>query len=250
MTRDHLQPLLDNATQKIVKGLDKVVCALNGGPTTSGIEGLDLIRYCDASGALTGFVAAIINEDRTGLTFLYFDQNLNPILIQPAGAPCTGSNKQVFQDCRCDDVNGDGSNIVKYVQFSTYDPATNTIVITGTWNEAHTAAYVPVNPVNCSTIGTQPLVVQQREHIVGANIWTRPANLIESVTIKVRHIGDILNPPTITDAAGRITPLFAGDVETYSVLGGGATSVQWLTGQYIVTQNAGDVITILYTQLQ
>ena len=36
MTRDHLQPLLDNATQKIVKGLDKVVCALNGGPTTSG----------------------------------------------------------------------------------------------------------------------------------------------------------------------------------------------------------------------
>lgn len=250
MTRDQLQPLLDSVTQKLGKKLDIIACNITGGSTTTGIEGLDLIRYCDASGALTGFVAAIINEDRTGLTFLYFDQNLNPILIKPAGEPCTGSNKKVIQDCRCDDVNGDGSNIVKYVQFSTYDPATNTIVVTGTWNEALTAPYVPVNPVDCSSIGTQPLIVQQREHIVGANIWTRPANLIESVTIKVRYIGDILNPPTITDAAGRVTPLFVGDVETYSVLGGGATSVQWLTGQYIVTQNAGDVITILYTELQ
>lgn len=108
MTRDQLQPLLDSVTQRLGKKLDIIACNITGGSTTTGIEGLDLIRYCNASGALTDFVAAIINEDRTGLTFLYFDQNLNPILIQPAGAPCTGSNKEVIQDCRCDDVNGDG----------------------------------------------------------------------------------------------------------------------------------------------
>ena len=207
----------------------------------------DAREGCAANISMTQWVVKQ-NGNPTG-TIYYTDVNGAVI---PAPAPGTFSfgpcnpAKQIFQRCLCDDVNGDGSLIINYVQFYTYDPATNAIAVTGNWLADLSATYTPINPIDCDSIGTDVKVVVRRFDLIGSSTWTMPVD-VQSFTIRVRRIGDILNPPTITDNNGTATPLFLGDVETYSILTEDSTVLQ---GTFSVTNNnAGDYITINYTQI-
>ena len=187
----------------------------------------------------------------TGLPGDIYYLDINGVLVAtPVGTivpGICGSNSEIRSICRCDDVNGDGSLIVTYTEFYTIDLA-GVITIIANYTDLPWTPYVPVNPVDCNSIGTTVSLVQQREHLTGPFIWNRPGNNIESLTIKVRNI-DPLNPPTITDRAGRITPLFIGDVESWGVNGNNPDAIGLLIGGFTITSSSpSTVITLLYTE--
>jgi hypothetical protein len=187
------------------------------------------------------------NTTPTLVGVIWLDENNNVVAAPPVftvGACNTSLN--VYQRCLCDDVNGDGSLIVPFVQFYTYDHVNNVIAFTGSFTNDLSAPYVPVNAVDCETIGSVLTVSQQREHFNGVFVWNRPANT-QSVTVKVRSVGNSVTPPTVTDQSGRVTPLYAGDSDTWSI---NDNENLFLNGGFTVTGNhPNDVITILYTQL-
>lgn len=187
----------------------------------------------------------------TGLpTDIYYLDSNGVIIPQPAGAitmgPCTDGD-QIFKACRCDDVNGDGSLIVRYIEFYTVDAASGTITILSNYTENPWTLYVPVNPVDCDSLGVVQNLVQRRLSFTGVFVWNRPATNVQSVTVKVRNVGTVL--PTVTDNAGGVTSLYNGDVETWSLIDGNTSGVPWLTGNFIVASvDANTEITILYTE--
>ncbi|MEC3994995.1 hypothetical protein VSR01_16240 [Actinacidiphila sp. DG2A-62] len=64
----------------------------------------------------------------------------------------TASGRQIVERCACDDVNGDGSVIVRYVELwsvNTGNPDDEPLLL-GTWQDGDfTMPYEPVNPVDC-----------------------------------------------------------------------------------------------------
>lgn len=177
--------------------------------------------------------------------------NLSGVIV---AAPTAGTftfgdciQSSIYQRCLCDDVNGDQSLIVNYIEFYRYDPVTNAITVIGTWREDLSATYIPVNPIDCNLIGNTVLLVQQREELTGIFVWNRPANQIQSITLKVRATGP--TNPTVRDNANRVTNLYLGDVETWSTLDD-TNAAGWLTGGFTITSiDPKTIITILYTEL-
>lgn len=192
----------------------------------------------------------IVKDNGQPTGTVYYTDLSGTIVAAPApGTFSFGScslDQQIFQRCLCDDVNGDQSLIVNYIEFYTYDPSTNSITVTGYWDQDLLNPYVPVNPINCSTIGTATQLVQRRVHLTGAQVWNRP-NTVVSMTIFVRRIGDVTNPATITDNAAVITPLFIGDNITYGIINDNNTLLQ---GTFSITMmDVDDIITINYLEL-
>ena len=189
------------------------------------------------------------NGQPTGVVY-YTD--LTGAIVPAPGAgtftfgPCSQTNDQVFQRCLCDNINGDLSVIVNYIEFYTYDPTTNTITVTGTWTEDLTAPYVPINPIDCNAIGAPTSLVQRKVDLTGIQVWNRPTT-VTSLTIRVRRIGDITNPPTTIDNNAVVTSLFIGDTESYGIINPSHTILQ---GTFSVNLNhANDFITIHYLEL-
>lgn len=188
----------------------------------------------------------------TGLPGDVYYLDINGVLVPaPVGTIVPGqcnANTQVFERCRCDDVNGDGSLIVNYIEFYTVNPTTGVPTILSTYTDPPWTPYVPINPVDCASIGTTVSLVQRRVELSGIFVWNRPVN-IQSLTIKVRRTNNTVFP-TITDNGGGVTNLYLGDVETYSHLGDQSTVPQWLTGNFIVSSASPDtLITISYTEI-
>ena len=216
------------------------------------IEGVDTILYCDGNCNITGAIAFQRDETTGALITIYLDANYQITNVLPSGQPCDvacspSQNQQEL--CLCDDVNGDGTVVNRFIRIVSI-ASDGTITIVGDYLPDYSGPYTVQGTVrDCSDIGNNVFLVQNRIELAGIQAWTRP-DLAESVTIKVRRVGDFNNPPTITDAAGTVTPLYAGDVETWSVEGN-APAVSWLTGDFIVTLNhPDDIITIVWTQLQ
>jgi hypothetical protein len=69
--------------------------------------------------------------------------------------PTSGSispDREVFEQCGCDDVNGDGTVIVRYVELYSVDVLTPGAVplLLGRFEDFDlTQPYAPVNPVPC-----------------------------------------------------------------------------------------------------
>jgi hypothetical protein len=84
---------------------------------------------------------------------------------------------------------------------------------------------------------------QHREQIVGVGAWVRPVGA-SAVTVKCRAVGDVLNPPTITDASAVVTPLFVGDEETWESPDG----TPFLSGFTVTANDPGDLITIIWLE--
>lgn len=248
MTRQQLEQVISGPLNEIIDSLNCLI--QNAGGTTSALES-DPQLICVTGAPPTQLIQWVVKLDGVpNGTVIY--TNLSGAVVGAPGAgtftfgACSVSDTQVFQRCLCDDVNGDGSIIFTYIEFYQYDPATNSITVTGTWNETLTAIYVPVNPVDCDSLGNPIQIVQRRLDLIGVTNWVRPVDA-QAVTLKVRRVGSVLTPPTITDNNGTITPLFLGDVESWSIIDGDSTVLQ---GTFSVTNNnAGDYITINYTQI-
>lgn len=61
-------------------------------------------------------------------------------------------DREIFDQCRCDDVAGDGSNIVRYVELYSVDVLTAGAapLLLGRFADSDLSTpYVPVNPVPC-----------------------------------------------------------------------------------------------------
>lgn len=150
----------------------------------------------------------------------------------------------VDQLCLCDDNAG---VITEFIRFYSYDPNTNAITFTGDWLPDLSATYTPTGTVGlCSQTGTPLQLVQRRIHLTGIQVWNRPATVV-SMTIFVRRVGDVTNPPSITDNAANTTPLFIGDNISYGIPNDSSTVLQ---GSFAVNMaHVNDVITIHYLEL-
>lgn len=199
----------------------------------------------------TSLIQWVVKDNGQPTGAVYYTDLSGTVVAAPGAGTfvfgsCSNTTAEIYQRCQCDDINGDGSVVIRYIEFYQYDPATNTITVLGTFSSDLSTPYVPINPVDCGTLGTEPQIVQRRIELSGVTAWNRPLT-VQSMTIKVRRVGSILTPPTITDNAGNITPLYIGDVETWSVLDTAATVLQ---GTFTITlNNVGDTISVIYTEM-
>lgn len=84
--------------------------------------------------------------------------------------------------CRCDDVNGDKTEIVSYVRVvSIADDGTVTVV--GEYLPDFSAAYTPVNPIDCDDIG-EDAFLQPLELCDAVGTFWRIIDLISGTTIR------------------------------------------------------------------
>src|SRR5690606_18721937 len=165
MTRDQLQAFLQPFFERLAGQLNCL------GTTANGLESDPQIICINGVTAIQWVVKD--NGQPNGVVH-YTDVN-GAVIPAPAPGtftlgPCGGTeeNVEIRSRCLCDDVNGDRTNIVRFVQFYTYNASTNVITITGNWLADLSATYSPVNPVDCDTLGQPSQVIQPRIDLNGA----------------------------------------------------------------------------------
>lgn len=148
--------------------------------------------------------------------------------------------------CKCDDVNGDGSVITNFVK--AYEICVTNGVITSTFignftDDTFTTPYVlQGTEVDCSAIGADARVSQQRLVLNGAGSFSIPADCI-SYSVKVFAAG---GGPTFTDSAANVSPLYAGETMIFS--DGSDDGIVFVPGATITTL-VGDLVVIDYQKL-
>ena len=116
-----------------------------------------------------------------------------------------------------DDVNGDGSLLIKY-----YDASKTTIIGTNVITESLGSftsellenSYTPTNPTNPDTVGTAA-IIEQRRILLQGNSWSPTPTTLE-YSIRVDAVGNELTPPTFTDSEGVITNLRLNEFLAFS----------------------------------
>ena len=152
--------------------------------------------------------------------------------------------QEIKQTCLIDDVNGDQSDLVKYVdacliQVSGNDVTSNNL---GSFTDSTLKTrYNPVNPVDPESLGTTARVRQGRVEISGAT-WS-PNDLIRSYSVVSRVVTNPVSPPTFTDSFGNVTNL------PISVEVGYSHDLDLLDSAPVVTVPADDKVIITYTQI-
>lgn len=160
------------------------------------------------------------------------------------------SFKEIIINCLCDDVVGDLSDIVSYVEaFVQIVDSTNVLTVQslGTYtDETLTTTYTPVSPVDCDAIGSEITGFQtQRYYLTNQNTWV-PTNLRTlSIEIFVVEVGDVSTPPLITNANGVQTPLFVTSAwESYN-----HGDDHLLRGGFQIDTFSGDKVIVKTTEL-
>lgn len=194
------------------------------------------------------FLKSIVTEDQT-------TESEQIMFLADGGTatvPYVEATHGRFVDCEdepvevsiqgCDDVAGDGSNIVTYFTVNRSHQTLGLSIDVGTFtDETQATAYVPVNPVDCSSIGVAAVRKEGRLEISGGT-WS-PTPLTVSYTIRVADIADTNTPPTFTDSFGNVTSLEAGESLTFDH-GDDLLS----DGLATVTANVGDRVIITYIE--
>lgn len=87
--------------------------------------------------------------------------------VQGTVGTCSGCARQVIERCGCDDVNGDGSVINRYIELWSVDPCNGGAPeLVGTWLEGDfDQPYTVVNPIDCPDV---PEVFQHQEILCDA----------------------------------------------------------------------------------
>ena len=232
-----------------LRRLERGISCLNENTPDPQIESLDPILYCDPNCGVTGAIGFQTDETTGDLITVYLDSNFQITGSMPLGEPCSIScipigEQQVVR--LCDDVNGDGSVINPFnrvVQIG----STGAITTIGEYLPDYSASYTPTGTIiDCPQIDVAPQIVQRRTHLVGINNWIRPNNVI-SMTIFIRRVGDVINPITITDNDGIITPCFTGDSMSWGIPDG---SFALLQGTFSINMpDIDDTITIQYLEV-
>lgn len=94
---------LESATSGNVDSLDEITDLLTQILDLPQIEGLSPIRYCDASGNTTGFVAYILDEETNTPSPVYFDAAGLPSDTAPTGSVCDSADSEFkfFEKEKC-----------------------------------------------------------------------------------------------------------------------------------------------------
>lgn len=203
----------------------------------------DIVEGCAAG---VTYMQHVVKDNGQPNGQVYYTDVTGALVPAPPGFVFGRCNLESVSDqlCLCDD---NGGVITEFVRFYTYDPNTNTITFTGDWLPDLSGPYTPTGTVGlCSQMGTPLQLVQRRIHLTGIQTWVRPATVV-SMTLFTRRVGDVTNPPTITDNNATITPLFVGDNITYGIPNDSHTVLQ---GTFSINMmHVDDMCTIQYLEL-
>ena len=145
--------------------------------------------------------------------------------------------------CGCDDVAGDGSNIVQYITVSRMHATLGTYELGVFTDETQATAYTPVNPVDCDMLGSPAVRKEGRIQLGSGTLVWSPTPLTVSYTVSVQTIADLTNPPTFTDSFGNVTTFVLDEVQTFDH----NTDLQ-SDGLAFVTVSDGDRVIISYIE--
>jgi len=199
---------------------------------------------CDAGNASFEFIRTQVLND-SGAPVSTLDTELDgttPYVVVGPIENCGVSGGSVRTRTVCDTG---AVPVVNFLRTELLDSGGNVIATVDTTGDG-TTPYVAVGPIDfeCCQDCVPDAYRQRRDQLAGVAAWVRPAGAY-LVTVKCRAVGDALNPPTITDAAANVTPLFVGDEETWVT-----TDATPLTGAFTVTNNdAGDLVTIVWVEV-
>lgn len=115
--------------------------------------------------------------------------------------------------CLCDDVSGNGSEIINFNQVTLLDPDTKQLEIVY-FNNDFSDNYQPINLSACNDIGEE-IKWKSGRQVLNSGFWT-PNACTRSYNIRVDVIADTNNPPTFTDSFGTTTSLLLGESITFS----------------------------------
>lgn len=178
---------------------------------------------------------------------IWFDSTGAPLgNTQPANSePCTAPDKchtEVIFDCLCDDVDGDLSNVVNYVQahiIEIVNGAVQSSTNLGTFTDKTlSTTYLPVNPVDCNEVAQPAMICQRTAYLDGSGSWAVTAT-VTSYNITVHSA----NGGTWTDTSGFTRPLVQGEFFSHCQESGAA-----LQPGARVDAVAGDLIVVTYNE--
>ncbi|WP_406321848.1 hypothetical protein [Streptomyces sp. NBC_00519] len=237
---------LDGLTPHTVTG---TVGACAGDSTVTALPERDLTILCDtaADGTITTFVRDY-QRDASGQITGHSDYTLDGQPYTPSGTvgvcgpapePCPAQS--VFQECRCDDTDGDGIGDTDYVELLAVDCA-GTLTSLGTYTEDLSAPYTPVAPVDCETgaggADAATGVQARRVQLAPGQTW----NAATFPTLQAVTAVAFGGTGTITTTDGAST-LHDGEAASWSVA---RDSDALLTGPLTIRADTGTV-TITYT---
>lgn len=126
-----------------------------GGTTTLNGVGISLIQACRIADGRTVFVEACKENGAT----VYTDKESGAVVTATFGTAYTpADNATTFTLCKCDDVNGDGSSVINYVEAYSRTVKNGSISTTllGTFSDKSLqTTYIPNNPMDCDDLGTE-----------------------------------------------------------------------------------------------
>lgn len=160
-------------------------------------------------------------------------------------ATCTNSSSEVIQSCLFDNTTGDYLNLVPFVRYTTLDTITGDVAYLGDYK--HTASGVfeySVIGTPVATIGEETIGSQCRRNVLnGSGTW---ALTTYPLAFRV-ELYAVSGTPSVLDANGDSTEMFAGERVVFEANGDGAGL---LTDDLTVSAGAGEIITINWTELK
>lgn len=227
-----------------------------GGTGTPGVANAtsdgSLILACDPANPDTRFYVRVVYDEATS-AFTFFNSAGAAVVEGVDFEPCEtadGNKAEFLKVCKIDDVAGDSSNLVPYVELycKEWDGTALTSTLIGTYtDETCQTAYAPLGaPLDLSA---QPdaMIDHNLRRIDGASTFQLPATTT-SWSYYVATIGDLNNPPTFTDSNGVVTPIdlvgFSDQSDPDSRNANG-----FFTVLPIFTTSAGDVIFVSYNEV-
>lgn len=188
----------------------------------------DQVLWCSGTENLTQWIVKVDGQPNGTV---YWTDAAGAVIPEPADltllrrGPCDFAAEtpvDVQSICLIDDVNGDGSVLVSYVE--SYAIRDNGLAVSstfiGTFEDA--TLQVPYTVLGTRTlpcdVGAAARTLQRRLKLTGAGDNWSPTAAVQSYTIRVASVGATL--PTFTDSVGTVTELELGEVLSYSVENG------------------------------
>ncbi|MFJ6014464.1 hypothetical protein [Streptomyces sp. NPDC092952] len=230
--------------QETIPAGDRIVSCGGTGGECCPVQDAEVVQLCDVSddgsGATlsTPFLRHLVYE-RSGAVAFAADTGLDGLTpYAPVGtvgvcaSASEGCAQHLREECRWDDVDGDGVGDVRYAELIVVDGCTGALTTLGTYTSDLTGPYTPVAPVDGGPVGPAPAARGVRAHRLvlapGATWDAAAVPLLQSVTVVARGTATV----TTTDGT---SDLVAGESIGWSVARDGDAA---LVGPLTVT--AGD----------
>jgi hypothetical protein len=227
-----LQQIAKNTRQTVEK-----VCCINPAASGNVITTIDL---CDGAGN-----PLIIKVEYISGAPVATYYNLNGTVFAGIPVACSsGVSGTIYVRERCDDVAGNGSNIVRFYQayFRSYNGSVLTSTLIGNYtNDALTTTYVPVNQTDCSTLGSASKLKAARIVLSGST-FTTTSNM-RSVKYQVQTVDSLITPPTFKGTDGIISNLYLNEITEIKL----DNEIDILDNTIEITAGASDIVLITYT---